>query len=594
MIKIASWNVCLGLTQKKLEISRKIVEENIDICCLQETEIKSELKDNELTFSGYCIETENNDTKKRVCIYVGNGIKYRRRMELEGINNHLIIIDIQGEKSIRLINLYRSHKPRDNFTPREKFANQLTCIQNASTENMIVTGDFNLDYAKYHELDYVNKNLCDDLINYFDPMSFIQLINFPTWSRIVQNILKESTLDHIYTNDSTLVENITFVTPLGGDHKIIIFSTLGTCSSPKPILKRDWKFYSKDSLIEKLNLVNWQIEADDVQSYWNIFETKLLKVVDELVPYKTFVNDQKTSDFKPQFIKSILQKRKRLLKCFNKDKLIATKIEIKLLDVQVRRFFRTQKRNSIRRKIVPNNSKTLWDAVKTAKNLNLAQIPENLTLTDIKVPQKCIPEAFACFFSEKVESIGNEVVMNENVYNGKCKVTVANINFMSENDVEKCIKDIKIKNNEGFDRIPQRILVEGCASLLPPLSILFQKIYLQKQLPEQWLTSKIIPIHKRGDKSKIENYRPISNLCSASKIFEKLILKRIHQIQEDFNIDLTGNAQHGFKKNKSTSTAGLTIQSLLSRALDKNNYAIMASLDLSAAFDVVNVKLLIK
>ena len=64
MITIASWNVCLGLTQKKLEISRKIVEEKIDICCLQETEIKSELKDNELTFSGYCIETENNDTKK--------------------------------------------------------------------------------------------------------------------------------------------------------------------------------------------------------------------------------------------------------------------------------------------------------------------------------------------------------------------------------------------------------------------------------------------------------------------------------------------------------------------------------------------------
>jgi hypothetical protein len=40
--------------------------------------------------------------------------------------------------------------------------------------------------------------------------------------------------------------------------------------------------------------------------------------------------------------------------------------------------------------------------------------------------------------------------------------------FMSESDVEKCFKDIKIKNNEGFDRIPQPILVKGCASLLPP------------------------------------------------------------------------------------------------------------------------------
>ena len=57
---------------------------------------------------------------------------------------------------------------------------------------------------------------------------------------------------------------------------------------------------------------------------------------------------------------------------------------------------------------------------------------------------------------------------------------------------------------------------------------------------------------------------------------------------------LTGKQQHGFKKNKSTTTLGLKLQSLLARALDENNYALMASLDLSAAFDVVNTKLLLK
>jgi hypothetical protein len=77
---------------------------------------------------------------------------------------------------------------------------------------------------------------------------------------------------------------------------------------------------------------------------------------------------------------------------------------------------------------------------------------------------------------------------NQSVYNGKCKVKIPNCNFMSEADIEECIKDIKIKNNEGFDCIPQRIIVEGCASLLPPLFILFKKIYNQMKLPEQWLT----------------------------------------------------------------------------------------------------------
>ena len=59
-------------------------------------------------------------------------------------------------------------------------------------------------------------------------------------------------------------------------------------------------------------------------------------------------------------------------------------------------------------------------------------------------------------------------------------------------------------------------------------------------------------------------------------------------------VDLTGNCQHGFKKNGGTCTAGLQLQSMIARALDDDEYVAIASLDLSAAFDVVDVPLLIK
>jgi hypothetical protein len=55
-----------------------------------------------------------------------------------------------------------------------------------------------------------------------------------------------------------------------------------------------------------------------------------------------------------------------------------------------------------------------------------------------------------------------------------------------------------------------------------------------------------------------------------------------------------GKQGHGLKKGRSTLTLGLKIQSLIARVLDEDNYAIMASLDLSAVFDVVNISLLIK
>ena len=65
------------------------------------------------------------------------------------------------------------------------------------------------------------------------------------------------------------------------------------------------------------------------------------------------------------------------------------------------------------------------------------------------------------------------------------------------------------------------------------------------------------------------------------------------QIENLTGIDLTGKQQHGFKRNKSTTTLSLQLQSLIARALDEDNFALMASVDLSAAFDVVNIDLLL-
>ena len=58
--------------------------------------------------------------------------------------------------------------------------------------------------------------------------------------------------------------------------------------------------------------------------------------------------------------------------------------------------------------------------------------------------------------------------------------------------------------------------------------------------------------------------------------------------------DGTSKQQHGFMKNKSTATGGLLLQSLIARAMDNDCYIALAGIDLSAAFDVVDVELLIK
>ena len=243
---------------------------------------------------------------------------------------------------------------------------------------------------------------------------------------------------------------------------------------------------------------------------------------------------------------------------------------------------------------MPGNSKSLWNAVNLAKDINPNVIPENMSDNGISIDPSGLIDAFAEFFDKKVKLIVETCRVNDNVYNGTRKVDGLESNFMTTRHVHDALNSIKIKNCEGYDRIPQRILIEGSEILLPPIAKLFELIYEQKSIPQQWSISKIIPIHKKGPKTNIQNYRPIANLCAMTKVFEQLIINRIKEIEKLNKIDITGSSQHGFKQGRSTATAGLTIQSILSHALDQNKYSLMSSIDLSAAFDVVNVKLLIK
>ena len=146
--------------------------------------------------------------------------------------------------------------------------------------------------------------------------------------------------------------------------------------------------------------------------------------------------------------------------------------------------------------------------------------------------------------------------VSTNVFNGTAKEKENNVDFMSPCEVRSCMETIKLKNTEGYDRMPQRNLREGIDILASPFAKLFNKIYNKKRIPSQWLVSKIIPTFKKIDKTRIENHRPIANLCESSKILEKLILKRLESLQTELSTDYTGSFQHGFKKNRSTATTG--------------------------------------
>ena len=89
-------------------------------------------------------------------------------------------------------------------------------------------------------------------------------------------------------------------------------------------------------------------------------------------------------------------------------------------------------------------------------------------------------------------------------------------------EVEIAIEKLKKYKSPGINQILPELIQDGRNSLL------FIAIWKKVLLPEPWMESIIIPIHKNGEKTNCNNYRGISLLLTSHKILSNIILGRLH------------------------------------------------------------------
>ena len=110
-LKIATWNLCLGLSNKRDYVRNLLIDEKLDILNMQETDLHPNTDSKHLSIKGYKLELEKNSEKIRVRIFVSNKVKYRRRTDLEIENGHMIVLDLKLKSDVRIINMYRPFTP---------------------------------------------------------------------------------------------------------------------------------------------------------------------------------------------------------------------------------------------------------------------------------------------------------------------------------------------------------------------------------------------------------------------------------------------------------------------------------------------------
>ena len=116
-----------------------------------------------------------------------------------------------------------------------------------------------------------------------------------------------------------------------------------------------------------------------------------------------------------------------------------------------------------------------------------------------------------------------------------------------------------------------------------------QGIYIENQwicFPNSLKIAKILPIYKNGEKTSIQNYRPISLLPVLSKIFEECMRNRLSLYMEKTNI--LCNEQFGFRQDSNTFHALLMLTDFHYKHIDTKRQTVTIFIDLKKAFDTVN------
>lgn len=140
----------------------------------------------------------------------------------------------------------------------------------------------------------------------------------------------------------------------------------------------------------------------------------------------------------------------------------------------------------------------------------------------------------------------------------------------------------------GVDGLPQGFLVAAFPVISPFVTAVFNLSLATGIFPERWRHSVVIPINKVKTPMSAGDYRPISLLCTLSKVFERIVHEQLDTFISSNN--LLDVYQSGFRAGYSTETAllKLTDDIRLGRDARRRLVTVLLLFDFSKAFDTVD------
>ena len=552
------------------------------IICLSETFLSDSTPDEYISIADYTLYRRDRQNKAGggLAIYVHNSVSVTEMQELQSKCIEGIWLRVQLQNMAKVIGfIYRPPSSDTQWT--EEFTNILEKTQTLNTE-MIIMGDFNIDLTQENHKTRKWKHL-------MNTFGLTQTVKEPT--RVTKN--SATLIDHVYTSSLNTVEEIdTSVAKITiSDHFAVVVTLKKAKNTAKGrhnyIQYRNFKNFNENAFKLELATAAWDLinETEDPNVALEWLNKTMLNSLNRHAPIKT---KRVRRQIKPKWfnadVRRAITRRNKIKK--------SSPLELKLAQKRTKNIIKQAKTQYYEDLIKEhkNDPANIWKIFRefqkpNSKCKHIQIVKDDKVISD----PESVAEEFSTHFSNATSTyyfnpdtaINNETTSNT-IHSSDGAFHIPPIDNMK---VLQIIQTLNSKKATGFDGISAKLLKIAAPVIGNYITKICNKSIQSGIFPETWKHAKIQPIHKKGPKDKVENYRPISILSIVSKILERHVHDALSKYVEEN--ELLTQSQSGFRKLHSCHTALTHMTNKWYKNINEGKLIGAVFLDLSKAFDLV-------